>query len=90
MKFLQQIWKKLNDERKLIVDDIIYKKHKYPSKVVHIFLTWGVGIGKIFTLMCSIQNMLRYYIKNISNANPLKPKIIKLMVWTFIQHLQFL
>ncbi len=29
--------------------------------------------------MCSIQNMLRYYIKNISNANPLKPKIIKLM-----------
>jgi hypothetical protein len=28
-----------NDEQILIVDDIVYKKHKYPSKTLHIFLT---------------------------------------------------
>ncbi len=29
-------------------------------------------------LMCIIQNMLRYYIKRITNVDPLKPKVIKL------------
>ncbi len=28
--------------------------------------------------MCIIQNMLRYYIKEIQNADPLKPKVMKL------------
>jgi hypothetical protein len=28
--------------------------------------------------MCIIQNMLRYYIKQITNVDPLKPKIMKL------------
>ncbi len=28
--------------------------------------------------MCIIQNMLRYYIKDISNVDPLKPKVMKL------------
>jgi len=30
--------KKLNDEQKLIIDDNIYKKHKYLSKPSHIFV----------------------------------------------------
>jgi len=33
---------------------------------------------KTFTLMCIIQNLLQYYIKQIRNVNPLKPKIMKL------------
>ncbi len=33
---------------------------------------------KIFTFMCIIQNMLRQYIKQIIDVNPLKPKIMKL------------
>jgi len=28
--------------------------------------------------MCIIQNMLKYYIKDITNVNPLKPKVMKL------------
>jgi len=92
--------KKINEEWRLIVDDIIYKKHKYPLKTLHIFLIGHVGIGKIFTLMCIIQNMLRYYIRDISNVDPLKPKIMKLTytekttfninAMNIIQHLQFL
>jgi hypothetical protein len=34
--------KKLNDEEQLVINDITYKKHKYPSKPLHIFLTRGV------------------------------------------------
>jgi hypothetical protein len=33
---------------------------------------------KTFTLMCIIQNILQYYIKQIRNANPLRLKIMKL------------
>ncbi len=66
--------KKHNDEQRCIIDDIIHKKHKYPSKPLHIFLIEAATIGKTFTLVCIIQNMLRYYIKNIPNVDPLKPK----------------
>jgi hypothetical protein len=38
------------------------------------FLIEGATIGKTFTLVCIIQNMLKYYIKNIPNVDPLKPK----------------
>jgi hypothetical protein len=37
--------KKFNDEQRFIVDDIIYKKHKHPSKPLHIFLVRGARIG---------------------------------------------
>jgi hypothetical protein len=49
-------------------------------------LTSGVGIGKAFTLMCIIQNMLQYYTKQITNDDPLKPKIMKL---TYIGKITF-
>jgi hypothetical protein len=59
---------------------ILYiKKHKFGSKPFHIFLKGGVGIGKTMTLMCIIQNMLRYYRKNIPNVDLLKPKVMALM-----------
>jgi hypothetical protein len=38
--------KKLNDEQRFFVDDIVYLKNIYPSKPLHIFLIGGVGIGK--------------------------------------------
>jgi hypothetical protein len=37
-----------------IVDDILYKKNKNPTKPLHIFLTWGARIGKMYTLMSII------------------------------------
>jgi len=70
--------KQLNNKQMAIVDDILYKKTKQPNKPLHIFLTRGVKTGKIFTFMCIIQNMLQYYIKQIINVDPLKPKIMKL------------
>jgi hypothetical protein len=67
--------RQLNNEQITIVDDILYQKIKSPTKAFHIFLTCDVGIWKMFTLMCIIQNILRYYIKYITNVDPLKPKI---------------
>jgi hypothetical protein len=67
--------RKFNDEQHLIVDDILYKKNKNPMQPLYIFLTWGIGTRKTFTLMCIIQYMLSYYIKQFVNLNPLKPKI---------------
>jgi hypothetical protein len=37
----------------------------------------GARIGKTFTFMCIVQNMLRYYITQITNVDPLKPKFMK-------------
>jgi hypothetical protein len=54
--------KQLNNEQKTIVDDILYKKTKNPTKPFHIFLTKNVGTRNVFTLTCIIQNILQYYI----------------------------
>jgi hypothetical protein len=53
--------KKLNVEQRIIVDDVVYRKNKYSSKPLHLFLTRGARIGKKFTFMCLIQNLLQYY-----------------------------
>jgi hypothetical protein len=42
------------------------------------FLARGARTRKFVTLMYIIKNMLRFYIKEIPNANPLKPKVMKL------------
>ncbi len=55
--------KKLNDEQKIVVDDIILNETKDPSKPLCFFLTNCVRMRKAFTLMCIIQNMLQHYIK---------------------------
>jgi len=70
--------KKLNDEQRFIVNDIIYLNIYILQNLYTNFLTRGVGIGKTFTVMCIIQNMLRYCIKDIPNVGPLKPKVMKL------------
>jgi len=38
--------KKLNDEQKIIVDDILYRINKFPLKTLHSFLIEGLGIIK--------------------------------------------
>ncbi len=38
----------------------------------------GVNIKKTFTLICIIQNMFQYYIRETIDANLLKTKIMKL------------
>jgi hypothetical protein len=43
-----------------------------------VVLIGGVGTRKTFTLMCIIQNLLQYYIKQIKNVNLLKSKVMKL------------
>jgi hypothetical protein len=70
--------RQLNNEQKVIVNDILYQKVKNLIKPFHFFLTGGAGIGKMFTFMCIIQNMLRHYTKQTTDADPLKPKIMKL------------
>jgi hypothetical protein len=69
---------RLNYVQKTIVDDIVYKKIKNPTKPFHIFLTRGFSTWKTFILKCIVQNMLWYYINQIINANPLKSKVMKL------------
>ncbi len=66
--------KQFNNKQMAIVDDILYKKTKHLNKPLHIFLTRGVETRKTFTFMCIIQNMLQYYIRQIINVDPLKPK----------------
>jgi flagellar biosynthesis GTPase FlhF len=44
----------LNNEQRMILDDIIYKKRRNPSKNLFIFLIGGAGTGKTFTLLCII------------------------------------
>lgn len=56
----------LNHKQKLILDNNIYKKIKIQQQLC-IFFTWGTSMGKTFTLMCIIQNMLQYYILEIIN-----------------------
>jgi len=43
---------------KKILYMIIYIKKKHLSKPLHIFLTGGACIGKTFTFMCIMRNML--------------------------------
>jgi len=62
--------RQLNNELKIIIDDILYQKIKNLIKSFFIFLTSGVGTRKMFTFMCIIRNMLWYYTKQIANVDP--------------------
>jgi len=57
-KELSSHMRQLNNEQIIIVEDILYQKIKSLTKPFHIFLIGGVVIGKMFTLICIIQNML--------------------------------
>jgi hypothetical protein len=57
--------RQLNNEQKVIGDDIIYQKIKNLTKPIHIFFIGGARIKKTFILMCIIQNILQYYTKQL-------------------------
>jgi len=53
----------------------------FEKKIQLKFCTFFMGkkkIGFLKIFMCIIQNTLWYYIREIINVNPLKPKIMKL------------
>ncbi len=62
---------------RLIINDMIYENFKYPLKSLHVFNIKNASRGKKITLMGIIQNMLRYYIKDMPNVNLLKPKVME-------------
>jgi hypothetical protein len=67
--------RKLNHEQWIIIDYLYIYIYKHSSIPLHIFLTRGVGTRKTFTFMCIMRNMLQYYIRQIPNVDPLKPKL---------------
>ncbi len=69
--------KQLNNDKKLLLM-IFYTKKSKTLQNHFIFFNMWLRIGKTFTFMCIIQNMLRYYTKKITNVDILKPKIMKL------------
>jgi hypothetical protein len=54
----QSMLRQLNERKKLIFDDIIYKKKKYYNISIHIFLARRVINSKSFTLKSIIQRSL--------------------------------
>ncbi len=46
--------KQLNNEKKIIVDDILYQNIKNPTNHFIFFLISGAGTRKMFTLVCII------------------------------------
>jgi len=48
----------LNEEQRLIFNDVMQKKKLYPNTLICLFLTRGVGIGKTFTLELIIQGLI--------------------------------
>ncbi len=71
---------------RLIINDMIYENFKYSLKSLQIFNIKNASIRKKITLISIIQNMLRYYIKGMTNVNLLKPKI---MESTYIKKIAF-
>jgi hypothetical protein len=55
---------KMNNECHLISDDVMFRGKNNPNEPLHLFLTRGVGICKIFTLMLLIQGLLCFYDKH--------------------------
>ncbi len=57
--------RQLNEEKRLIFDDVRHKKQLYLNTFICLFLIGGVGIGKTFTLKLIIQGLLWLYNRNI-------------------------
>jgi hypothetical protein len=49
------LFRQLNEKQRLIFDDVMHRKQLYHDTLICLFLTGGVGIGKIFTLKLIIQ-----------------------------------
>ncbi len=55
----------MNEEQRLIFDDVMHRKQLYPNTPKCLFLTRGDGIGKTFTLKVIIQGLLWLYNRDI-------------------------
>jgi hypothetical protein len=51
----RNLFKQLNEEQRLIFDDVMHRKQLYLNTSICLFLIRGVGIGKKFTLKLIIQ-----------------------------------
>jgi hypothetical protein len=51
-------FKQLNEEQRLIFDDVMHRTQLYFDTLICLFLTRGIGIGKTFTLKFIIQGLL--------------------------------
>ncbi len=58
--------------KELLWMNFIQEKQK-SNKAITFFLTKGARTGKMYTLMCIIQNMLQYCKIEIIGIDPLKP-----------------
>jgi hypothetical protein len=54
----RNLFRQLNEEQRLIFDDVMHKTQLYLDTTICLFLTRGVGIGKNFTLKLIIQGLL--------------------------------
>jgi hypothetical protein len=60
------LFKQLNEEQRLIFDDVMHRKQLYLDTLICLSFTGGAGIEKKFTLKLIIQGLLRLYNRNIS------------------------
>jgi hypothetical protein len=55
------LFKQLNEEQRLIFDDVMHRKQLYPNTLICLFLTGGAINSKNSTLKLIIQGLLRLY-----------------------------
>jgi hypothetical protein len=58
--------RQLNEEQRLILDDVMHRKQLYPNIPICLFLIGGVETSKNFTLKFIIQGLLQLYNRDIS------------------------
>jgi len=54
----RNLLKQLNEEQKLIFNDVMHRKLLHPDTLICLFFTWGVGTNKNFTLKLINQGLL--------------------------------
>jgi hypothetical protein len=54
----RSLLKQLNEEQRLIFDDVMHRNQLYFDTLICLYLTRGVRIGKTFTLKLIIQGIL--------------------------------
>jgi hypothetical protein len=57
--------RQLNEEHKLMFNDVMHRKKLYFDTLICLFLTKDVGTGKTFTLKFIIQGLLQLYNRDI-------------------------
>jgi hypothetical protein len=55
--------RQLNEEQKLIFDDVMHRKQLYFVTLICLFFIGGAGTSKTFTLKLIIQGLLQHTIK---------------------------